>query len=88
MVSNETSVGKVSDGRRDGAVERAFSVLEALVNEGPSSALAVIAARAGLPKPTVHRLLQTLISLGYARQLSEGLYTPDVKLLGLATRVR
>lgn len=83
-----TDPRKLAAERRDGAVERAFAVLEALVREGANTSLASIAAGAALPRPTTHRLLQTLISLGYARQPGEGLYSPGLKLLRLATRVQ
>jgi IclR family transcriptional regulator, acetate operon repressor len=84
----ETALGRISTARRDGAVERSFAVLEALINEGHHSSLGSVAAKAGLARPTAHRLLQTLIFLGYARQDSEGLYAPDLKLLRLATHVQ
>ncbi|MBA3686651.1 MAG: IclR family transcriptional regulator [Planctomycetes bacterium] len=49
-------------------LSKAFSLLEALPTEPPGTALADIAARTGLPKPTAHRLLRSLIELGYAVQ--------------------
>jgi IclR family transcriptional regulator, acetate operon repressor len=88
VTRTEITFGGAPAGRRDGVVERAFALLEALINEGPHSSLASVAARAGLAKPTAHRLLKTLISLGYARQVSEGLYAPGLKILGLATQVQ
>ena len=51
-------------------VLRAFSVLEAL-NANPNHAsLAALAAATELPKPTVVRLLDTLIAAGYVRRVS------------------
>jgi IclR family mhp operon transcriptional activator len=50
-------------------VRRAFVVLEAL-NRRRSTTLSVLAAETGLPRPTLVRLLQTLIGLGYASRVS------------------
>jgi DNA-binding IclR family transcriptional regulator len=47
---------------------KAFSLLEALPTDAPGAPLNAIAARTGLPKPTAHRLLRSLIELGYALQ--------------------
>ena len=50
-------------------VRRTFVVLEAL-NRRRSTTLSVLAAETGLPRPTLVRLLQTLIELGYASRVS------------------
>ena len=50
-------------------VIRAFSVLEAL-NLRPVTSLAVLAQTTKLPKPTLVRLLDTLIAGGYVRRVS------------------
>ena len=50
-------------------VRRAFVILEAL-NRRRSTTLSVLAAETGLPRPTLVRLLQTLIELGYASRVS------------------
>ncbi len=67
---------------------RVLQLLEAL-NDGAAVGVADIQARTGLPKPTIVRLLQTLISAGYARQLSrlEG-YTVTERVLRLAAGFR
>lgn len=70
-----------------GAVDRAMAVLEELVASGCDVGLAELASRVRLPKPTVHRILQTLIGRGYARQVSEGLYAPGLRILALAGAV-
>ena len=46
-------------------IRRAFLVLEAL-NRRRSTTLSLLSAETGLPRPTLVRLLQTLIELGYA----------------------
>lgn len=51
-------------------VLRAFSVLEALNARPPAASLAVLAEATRLPKPTVVRLLETLIAAGYVRRIS------------------
>jgi len=50
-------------------VRRSFAVLEAL-SRRRNSTLAILTRETGLPRPTVVRLLQTLIALGYATRLS------------------
>ena len=72
-----------SDGQPS-AVNRAIDVLEALVDSGAEVGLADLSGRVGVPKPTVHRILQTLIGRGYARQRSEGVYAPGLRTLAIA----
>jgi IclR family acetate operon transcriptional repressor len=50
------------------SVDRAFEVLETLAALGGIATLSRIAARAEVPAPTIHRLLRTLVRLGYVRQ--------------------
>lgn len=69
-------------------IRRAFSVLQAL-NRRRSTTLAVLAAETGLPRPTVVRLLHTLIGLGYASRVSrEAGYRLTDQVLSLAGGVR
>jgi DNA-binding IclR family transcriptional regulator len=67
-----------------GALDRAFDVLEILTSFGGPAALADIAARAELPKPTTHRILQVLASRGYARQDADGRYLSGFMILSLS----
>ena len=69
-------------------VRRAFIVLEAL-NRRRSTTLSVLAAETGLPRPTLVRLLRTLIELGYASRVSrqDGYRLTD-HVLALAGGVR
>ena len=56
---------------RSGAVqsiERAFGLLETMADHGGTMGLSQLAAESGLPLPTIHRLLRTLVDLGYLRQ--------------------
>ncbi|MCE3552785.1 IclR family transcriptional regulator [Pseudonocardia sp. RS11V-5] len=67
MTTTET---KTSDGTGNGvrSVERAFEVLEVLARNGGALSLAEIAAATARPAPSVHRLVRTLVGLGYVRQ--------------------
>ena len=69
-------------------IRRAFAVLEAL-NRRRSTTLSLLAAETGLPRPTLVRLLQTLIELGYASRMSrEAGYRLTDRVLTLAGGVR
>ena len=69
-------------------IRRAFVVLEAL-NRRRSTTLSVLAAETDLPRPTLVRLLQTLIELGYASRVSrEAGYRLTDHVLALAGGVR
>ncbi len=72
---------------RSGAIERAIATLESLVALGATASLAEVAARTGIPKATAHRILRTLIGLGYARQVGDGLYAPGLRILTLAGQI-
>lgn len=50
------------------SIERTFELLEAMADAGGRIGLSELADRVGFPKPTVHRLMRTLVALGYARQ--------------------
>jgi IclR family mhp operon transcriptional activator len=69
-------------------VRRSFAVLEAL-SRRRSSTLGVLIRETGLPRPTVVRLLQTLIALDYATRLSrqQGYRLTD-RVLGLSESIR
>jgi IclR family mhp operon transcriptional activator len=69
-------------------IRRAFAVLEAL-NRRRATTLSLLAAETGLPRPTLVRLLQTLIELGYASRVSrEAGYRLTDQVLTLAGGVR
>jgi len=65
------------------SVERAFELLEILADAGGTAALAELAARADLPQPTIHRLVRTLLAMGYVRQLPNRQYSLGPKLIRL-----
>jgi IclR family mhp operon transcriptional activator len=69
-------------------VRRSFAVLEAL-SRRRSATLSVLTAETALPRPTVIRLLHTLIALGYAVRVSrEQGYRLTDRVLGLAESIR
>ncbi|NUT51353.1 MAG: IclR family transcriptional regulator [Saccharothrix sp.] len=65
------------------AADKTLSVLEALADH---SRIADIADASGLPKPTVHRILQTLVQRGFARADGRGGYLGGPRILTLAGR--
>jgi len=69
------------------AVLKVFAVLESLAEERRAS-LAEIAQRAMTSKTTAHRLLQTMLDLGYVEQDAETeKYALTLKLFGLGARI-
>jgi IclR family acetate operon transcriptional repressor len=94
----EPAVGTVDgpvDGTVDGAAEagrgrsgvqsldRAFAILEAMAEAGGPIGLSQLAARAGLPLATIHRLVRTLVDLGYVRQEASRQYSLGPRLMRL-----
>jgi len=68
------------------AVLKVFAVLETLAEEKRAS-LADIAQKAMTSKSTAHRLLQTMVDLGYVEQEAETeKYYPTLKLFSLGAR--
>jgi IclR family mhp operon transcriptional activator len=69
-------------------VKRAFLVLE-LLNRHRTSTLAALVQATHLPKPTVARMVETLVALGYATQVSRALgYRITDRVLVLASGLR
>ena len=67
-----------------GSIENAFSVLEFIVRKQSDASAIEIHARTGIPKSTLHKLLQTLVDLGYIDQNQEtNLYSSTMKTLQL-----
>jgi IclR family acetate operon transcriptional repressor len=65
------------------SLERAFELLELLADAGGTRSLSELASRSGLPLPTIHRLMQTLVRRGYARQEPSRRYTLGARLIRL-----
>jgi len=64
-------------------VDRAVDLLEMLTDLGGNATLSELAAGSGLPLPTIHRLMHTLVVRGYARQLPSRRYTLGPRLIRL-----
>jgi len=62
---------------------RAFEILEKMADAGGTIGLSQLASDAGLPLPTIHRLVRTLVDLGYVRQERSRQYTLGPKLIRL-----
>src|SRR5690242_14256103 len=56
------------------SVERAFGLLEILGERGGEAGISELADASGLALPTIHRLIRTLLRLGYVRQLPSRRY--------------
>ena len=72
------------------SVARAFEMLELMAAAGGTLGIAALAESTDLPPPTIHRLIRTLVALGYVRQLPSRRYTlgPRLSPLGeCATRL-
>lgn len=65
------------------SVSRVFDLLELIADAGGDATISQLAAAAELPLPTIHRLLRTLVSQGYARQLANRRYALGPKLVRL-----
>lgn len=73
-------------GSRPGGVQsldRAFELLELMAAAGGEVALSQLAAMSGLPLPTIHRIVRTLVSSGYVLQLPSRRYALGPRLIGL-----
>jgi len=65
------------------SIERAFSLLEIAADHGGMLSLSQLAAESGLPMPTIHRLVRTLVGLGYMRQEPSRQYVLGPRLIRL-----
>ena len=65
------------------SVERAFALLEALGRRGGEAGISAIAEDLDIALPTIHRLLRTMVNLGYVRQLPSRRYALGPGLIRL-----
>jgi IclR family transcriptional regulator, acetate operon repressor len=65
------------------SIERVFELLETMADAGGVIGLSQLAAQSGLPLPTIHRLVRTLVDLGYVRQEPSREYALGPKLVRL-----
>jgi IclR family transcriptional regulator, acetate operon repressor len=76
--SNGNGRGAASGGVQ--SIERAFDLLEMLADAGGALGLSEVATASGLPLPTVHRLMRTLVNV---RQEASRRYTLGSRLIWL-----
>jgi IclR family transcriptional regulator, acetate operon repressor len=65
------------------SVTRAFYLLELISAAGGELAISELADRSGLPLPTIHRIIRTLITSGYVIQQPSRRYALGPRLIGL-----
>ncbi len=65
------------------SIERAFGLLETMADHGGTMGLSQLAQASGLPLPTIHRLVRTLVDLGYLRQEPSRQYVLGPRLIRL-----
>ncbi len=59
---------------------KALGLLEATAQEPAGRGLAILAAEVGLAKPTAHRILKTLVALGYLERSAGGVYRQTLQV--------
>ncbi|QKW53008.1 IclR family transcriptional regulator [Streptomyces buecherae] len=65
------------------SLERAFDLLERMADAGGEVGLSELATSSGLPLPTIHRLMRTLVATGYVRQQPNRRYSLGPRLIRL-----
>ncbi|HEV7626988.1 MAG TPA: IclR family transcriptional regulator [Streptomyces sp.] len=65
------------------SLERAFDLLERMADAGGEVGLSELSGTSGLPLPTIHRLMRTLVSCGYVRQHPNRRYALGPRLIRL-----
>lgn len=65
------------------SLQRAFDLLELLADAGGEASISALATSSGLPMPTIHRLIRTLVDLGYVRQNTNRRYALGARLIRL-----
>lgn len=64
------------------SLDRALQLLEHLADAGGSLRLADLETATGLPLPTIHRLIRSLVHNGYVRQEPSRRYALGPRLIG------
>jgi IclR family transcriptional regulator, acetate operon repressor len=65
------------------SLDRAFEILELMADAGGEVALSQLASASGLPVPTIHRIVRTLVASGYVLQLPSRRYALGPRLIGI-----
>lgn len=78
---NTTSTPAATGGVQ--SLERAFDLLERMADAGGEVGLSELSTSSGLPLPTIHRLMRTLVACGYVRQQPNRRYALGPRLIRL-----
>lgn len=70
------------------SVGRALDILELIDRAGGQMALVEMSAASGLPMPTIHRIVRTLVDRNYLRQLPDRRYALGSRLIPLGNSAR
>ncbi|MET9480405.1 IclR family transcriptional regulator [Streptomyces sp. NPDC006638] len=81
--ASTTDAAKTSASGGVQSLERAFDLLERMADAGGEVGLSELSASSGLPLPTIHRLMRTLVACGYVRQQSNRRYALGPRLIRL-----
>jgi IclR family acetate operon transcriptional repressor len=65
------------------SISRAFGLLELMADNGGAATISELAQRSGLAVPTIHRLVRTMVDLGYVRQEPSRRYALAPRLVRL-----
>lgn len=68
------------------SLDRAFALLEIMAGSGGEASLSQLSESSGLPLPTIHRIIRTLVGNGYVRQLPSRRYALGPRLIGLGDK--
>ncbi len=79
----DTVVAAPAKGGGVQSLERAFAILEMMADAGGMISLSQLANDSELPLPTIHRLVRTLVDLGYVRQEASRQYSLGPRLIRL-----
>jgi IclR family transcriptional regulator, KDG regulon repressor len=71
----------------DKTAAKAFAVLEHIAASGQPAGVTEIARIFGIPKSNAHRVLSTLVGLGYLRHRASGLYAPTLRMWEIGVQV-
>ncbi|MFE0422989.1 IclR family transcriptional regulator [Streptomyces sp. NPDC058953] len=81
--ARSTDAAKPSSGGGVQSLERAFDLLERMADAGGEVGLSELSGSSGLPLPTIHRLMRTLVACGYVRQQPNRRYALGPRLIRL-----
>jgi IclR family transcriptional regulator, acetate operon repressor len=83
MASEHGTEGRAAAAGGVQSIERAFDILEGMADAGGEVTLTELVSRTGLPMPTIHRVMRTLVDRGYVRQEPSRRYALAPRLIRL-----